>query len=147
MIMKARAGQAMVEIIIAFAVATIAVLGLVAVATKSLSNAGAAKRAAQATAYAMEGMEWVTGQRYTVSWTEFFGKTGTWCLNDLGAAVTWSGLPSGSCGTGVIGTTEYTRYMELMAVSGIESNVTVTVSWLEGSRQAFERQTSRFTSY
>lgn len=145
--MRARAGQAIVEIMIAFAVATIAVLGLVQVATKSLSNAGAAKRAAQATAYAMEGMEWVTGQRYTVSWTEFSGKTGTWCLNDLGVAVTWSSLPSGSCGSGVIGTTEYTRYMDLSSISGIESDVAVTVNWREGSRQAFERQTSRFTSY
>lgn len=140
-------GQAIVEIVIAFAVATIAVLAMVQVATKSLSNAGAAKRAAQATAYAMEGMEWVTGQKYTVNWSNFWSKTGDWCLNDVGLTVTWDTLPVGNCGTGVITSTEHTRYMTLTQESPTEASVTVRVSWQEGSRTAAESQTSRFTAY
>jgi len=136
-----------VEVIIAFAVATIAILGLVQVATKSVANAGAAKRAAQATAYAMEGMEWVTGQKYTVGWADFWGKTGTWCLNDVEAAVTWLSLPGGNCGSDVISGTEYTRYMTLAQVSSDETDVTVSVSWQEGARTAIESQTSKFTTY
>lgn len=140
-------GQAIVEVIIAFMVATIAVLGLVQVATRSVANAGAAKRAAQATAYAMEGMEWVTGQKYTVAWSDFWDKIGDWCLNDVGATVTWLSLAGGTCGSGVISGTEYSRYMTLVQVSPDEAEVTVAVKWQEGARTVIESQTSKFTTY
>lgn len=138
-------GQAIVEVIIAIAVAMVAVLGLVQVATKSVANAGAAKRAAQATSYAMEGMEWVTGQKFLTSWGSFVGKSNYFCINSLPSD--WESMTvSGQCGGTVITGTEFWRYVNL-APAGNESVVTVTVAWNEGSRVAVESQTSRFTAY
>lgn len=138
--MKNRGGQAIVEVIIAFAVATIAVLGLVQVATKSVANAGAAKRAAQATAYAMEGMEWVTGERDTSDWQTFFDRGSpleTYCLSGLA----WGAMPCSQ-----ITSTEYTRTATLESLGQLVT-ATVTVSWAEGSRTAAESQTSTFTAF
>ncbi len=140
MIMKDRAGQAIVEMVIAFAVATMAVLGLVQVATKSVANAGAAKRAAQATAYAMEGMEWITGERATSDWQTFYGRSGTYCISVLA----WGS----TCGS--IETTEYSRTVTMTpAVVNSVQQVTarVNVSWSEGARTATETQTSIFTAF
>jgi len=135
-----KTGQAIVEVIIAFAVATIAILGLVQVATKSVANAGAAKRAAQATAYAMEGMEWITGERDSTDWQAFYARSGLYCISVLA----W-GSPCGP-----IGTTEYSRTVTMTpgVVNSVQQmTVTVTVSWNEGSRIATESQTSEFTAY
>jgi len=140
-----KTGQAIVEIVIAFAVATIAVLAMVQVATKSLSNAGAAKRAAQATAYAMEGMEWVTGQRDLNTWSIFTGKSGNYCISLLPAD--WLAMTiTGTCGGVVISGTEFSRYVNLTP-SGNRDAVTVTVSWYEGSRLTDESTSSEFTAY
>lgn len=135
-----RNGQAIVEVILAFAVATIAILGLVQVATKSVANAGAAKRSAQATAYTMEGMEWVTGERATSDWQTFFNRGNpvtTYCISGL----SWGTMPCGQ-----IGSTEYSRTATLTS-SGLQTMVTVSVSWVEGSRTASESQASTFTAY
>lgn len=140
-----KAGQAIVEIIIAFAVVVVAVVALAQVATKSVANAGAAKRAAQATAYAMEGMEWVAGQKFLISWSSFTNKNGDYCINALPAG--WANMTAtGQCGGAVMTGTEFRRYVNV-APAGNEAVITVTVKWNEGLRTAAESQTSRFTAY
>ncbi|TSC87468.1 MAG: hypothetical protein G01um101416_451 [Microgenomates group bacterium Gr01-1014_16] len=129
------------EILIAFAVAVIAIVGLAQIATKSVANAGAAKRSAQATVYAMEGLEWITGERDTTDWQTFYARSGAYCISGL----TWASLP---CGT--IGTTEYSRSVVVTpAIVNSVQQVTaaVTVTWTEGTRTASVSQTSKFSPY
>lgn len=138
-----KTGQAIVELIIAFAVAVVAVVGLVAVATKSVSNSGVSKRQSTATAYATQGMEWVRGQRDVLGWGGaggFYAKAGTFCLNTLA----WNSMPCAAI-TG----TEFTRTVVMSQVAGPPQQVqtVVAVTWTESARTLTAGQTTFFTAY
>lgn len=136
-------GQALVEIILAFAVAVVAIVGLVSVATKSISNSGVSKRQSTATAYAVQGMEWVRGQRDVLGWSGtsgFFSKSGDYCLSTLA----WNSMPCG-----IIDSTEFTRKVNMSRLVGPPQQVltVVTVTWVESGRTLTTTQTTYFTAY
>ena len=61
-----------------------AIVALVQITTKSLSNAGFSKSKSGATAYAVAAAEWLRNQRASLGWDTFSSKAGqTYCLNNL----------------------------------------------------------------
>lgn len=139
-----KSGQTIVEVMVAFAVAIIVVLGLAQLATKSVTNSGASSRQAQASSIAIQGLEWVRGQRDTIGWGAFYAKSGTYCMSTLA----WGGSPPCSAVTGY--TEQYTRsvVMTPTTVSGVQQmQTTVTVSWNEGGLQLAAVQSAVYTSY
>lgn len=140
-----RRGQAIVEVILGLAAAVMAVLALVQVASRSISNTGISKRQGEATTLAMAGLEWARGQRDAVGWVAFSTKAGTFCLIDL--AVTWTTIPVGNCGGGVVSGTEFSRYVNFSSPGAGQLQAEVTVVWGEGGRNYSSVQTAIFGSY
>ena len=143
-----RRGQIILEILVAVGVATVAILALVQVATRSVANSGFAKRQSVATAYAAEGMEWVKGRRELEPWAEMQARSGQYCLNSFPGGL--GGLVVGNCGGAVILGTEYTRTVTFTqsVVSGTEQDaVVVVVQWTEGGRVVNARQETFFLQY
>jgi len=66
-------GQVLIEVIMAFAIAVVALLGLIQLSTKSVSSSGTAKRESQATAYAQQAMEELRAGK--ANWDEFCSDT------------------------------------------------------------------------
>lgn len=77
-------GQTLVEAIIAFGVAAIILVALVAATTMALSRIQFANHQSQARSFAQEGLEWVRGER-DKGWDDFVGQASsggqTYCLN------------------------------------------------------------------
>lgn len=151
---KLFSGQIIIEMLVAVAVISVGLLALVQLATKSVSNAGSAKRQSQATAYAQEGMEWISNQKdNVVDWTKFYSLVNPNPYN-LGYFPT---SPQditnlGSVSTSAIGTTEYSRTVTFSSPGANQVDVLVTVSWWDssgggGSRQAQATQETVFAKY
>ena len=139
---QVRSGQVLIELLIALGVAVMAIVALVQVTTKSLSNAGFSKRQSGATVYAVAAAEWLRSQRLSLGWDAFSSKAGqTYCLNDLN----WNLL--GSCGTAQIGTTGFSREATLTAVSSKQVEAAVIVKWREGTRDVSSKHTTVFGRY
>jgi hypothetical protein len=135
-------GQILTELLIALGVATVAVVAMVQLATRSLSNASFSKSQSQATAYASAGGEWLREQRTTLGWDQFVTKasaTGvTYCINDL----TW--VP-GTCGTQDIGDTGFSREVSVVQLSPVLIETTVTTTWEEGIKAFSAKQVTLFS--
>jgi|SRR3989344_1337147 len=145
-----RVGQAVVEVLIAMGIVTVALLALIQVATRSVSNSGQSKRQSVATAYAQEGLEWIKRQRSVVAWSNFYdnGNLSPYCLNTIPAA--WDAWSTGACGSATIAGTEYTREARLTAsvVGGNQQLAAVVeVRWSEGGRTSSSRQETYFLRY
>lgn len=143
-----RKGQVLIELMLALAVTTLALLAMVGLATKSLSTVGSSKYRAQASTYATQGMEWVRQQRMA-DWSAFVSKSGatqnsfkTYCV-PLGLISSWP-LEGGCSGTG------YLREVTLTSISLTppqKIQADVVVRWSEGSRSPSTKQTTIFTDY
>ena len=151
-----RNGQALVEVIISFALMLVALVGLVTVATKSTSNSGLSQREAQATAYASQAMAWVKSQRSTLSWTEFSAKRGSvYCLPGVDS-FDWGTTAVDLANCGLLSGTEYVRgvtvtgvtYYPTPAGTPIDQIVAdVEVRLREGERLVRRRLTAVFTPH
>jgi hypothetical protein len=142
--------QVLIEVIIAFAVATVAIVALVQVAIKSAANSGVASRRSVATSFARQGSEWVRQQREKIAWSDFYSKgTGgvTYCINDLTTDLLVR--TAGGC-VGTIGTTDFVRTVILTAgtEAGVEKmTVSVDVAWSESGRVAESIQEAVYYRY
>ena len=135
-------GQVLIELLIALGVAVMAIVALVQITTKSLSNAGFSKGQSGATVIAAAATEWLRGQRASLGWDVFAARAGqTYCLNDLN----WN-LP-GSCGTAQIGTSGFSREVTLITVSSKQVEAAVIVKWREGTRDVSSKHTTVFGRY
>lgn len=105
--MKLRPAQVLVELMLAFAVAMVAILALVQSSTKSLSNATVSKYETQATQYANEAIDWLRAQK-NVNWINFNNRKSNryYCLN----TIDWN--TTGDCGNTTM-TTSFGRYVDL----------------------------------
>lgn len=77
--MSLKSGQSLLEVLFASAVATIGLVALVQVATRSVSNSTSAKQRTEATAYASRAMECVRNNKETRTWVSFSGNPGNGC--------------------------------------------------------------------
>lgn len=142
MTLRQRLGQVLVEMLIALGVAVMAIVALVQITTKSLSNAGFSQNQSGATAYAVTANEWLRGQRSSLGWDVFSSKAGqTYCLNNLN----WN-LP-GPCGTAQIGTSGFSREASLIRVSDKQVSAAVIVKWRESTKTFSSKQTTVFGRY
>lgn len=106
---KTNSGQSLFEVVIALAVISVVMVGLINVTTISIRNTSFSRNNTLATRYAQEAMEWLRGQR-DASWNTFvgFGTTATYCLDTL----SW-GNPNACGATELISGTSFTRSVAL----------------------------------
>lgn len=144
MIHRPRLGQMLVELLIALGVATLAVMALVSITTRSISNAGFSKSQSTASSYATGAMEWIRPQKNS-DWQTFVARAGqTYCINDL----VWP-AQAGSCTAKSLAGT-FSREVKLTVISAgpvQQVEAVVTVNWSEAKRDFTSRQTTVFTSY
>lgn len=144
-------GQTIIEVLVAVGVVALGLLALVQVATKSVANSGFSKRQAVATALAVEGMEWIKGQRSGLDWEDFYKSSGSYNLNSFPGS--WTGWVAGVCSGSVPGMI-YTRCVTMAAeavtpVPGPgpvvqQLRVVVDVTWDESGRVAKSSQETVF---
>ncbi len=144
--MKFTRGQSLFEVVMALAVATIIVVGIVALSATSIKNANYSRDKTLASKYSEEAIEWLRGERDT-NFTTFVARIGTWCFPSL----SWSSAIVGVCSSGdVIPNTIFKREITLLSslVSGktvIEASVKV---YWEDSRAVHEVNTvTSFTDW
>lgn len=86
---RSRAGQTLVEVIIATSVVGLVMTAVVAVVTISLRNVSRAKAKALGTKYTQEGVEYFRTQKNVMGWETFYqtiqegGSLPTYCMADL----------------------------------------------------------------
>lgn len=92
-------GQVLIELLLAFAVSSVALVSMAQVATKSVGNANYAKNRSEANKHAVEAIEWIRLQRTKLGWSKFVALNGIVCLpDDLDVTVGLSATPTyGAC--------------------------------------------------
>lgn len=134
----------LVELLLALGVAALAVVALVGVTTRSISNAGFSKSQSTASAYATAAMEWIRSQK-NADWQTFVARVGqTYCINDL----VWP-AQAGSCTAKSLAGV-FSREVKLTVISAgppPQVEAAVTVNWSEAKRDFKSRQTTVFTVY
>ncbi len=120
-------GQSLFEVVVAIGIVSAILVGVMSLATHSISNSTFSREQALAQTYTQEAVEWLRGQR-DADWDTFIGhasSTGTaWCLQTL----SWDN--SGACGVSeTISGTNFRRQVELSIISMDEIEVVVGTSW------------------
>lgn len=141
---KNERGQTLVEAVVAFGVAAMILVALVAATTMALSRVQFANHQAQARAFAQEGLEWVRGER-DKDWDDFYDQTDadsqSYCLNTLG----WT---PNSCTTYELGDNTFKRDAVLTRVTDNEKvRVKITVSWQESGQEHKSEQETYLTKW
>lgn len=153
--MKFQKGQVLVELLLAFAVSSIALVSMAQVATKSLSNATYSKSRSEANKYAVQAIEWVRNQKKQTQWATFMTYNNNYCLNqDLTTGTVTFLNMNPSCAPTLMADsgspTIFTRRVIFTpTVATNQQQVVVTVSWPDkgpGSIQS-SSQTIIFKQY
>jgi|SRR3989344_1644719 len=131
-------GAMLVELLIALAVATMAIVGLVSLTTRSISTAGYSKRQSTATAYANQAMEWIRSEK-NADWQAFSTHSGSYCLNSL----VWT---TGSCPK-ILDSGTFSRGVVISSPAPQQMQAVVTVSWSEAGKDFSAKQTTIFARY
>ena len=144
---KISEGQSILEVVFATAVIVLIIVGIVSLASNSISDAIFSRSQTLATKYAQEAMEWLRGQK-DKDWEEFFlhatyGGT-LYCINSL----SW-GTPGRCDSDTYIEETNLSREMtlELVDESGSEVEAVVTVFWTNSQGTHEVKSTTRFTDW
>lgn len=152
--MKMRRGTSIIEIVVAAALISVAIISALSLANHSQKENKYARDLAEATKYATQGADWMRTQRDVIGWATIRAKVleddvsniATYCLNILPAISTtttdidFSDLTPGDCTPlDYISSTSFTRQMMVdtsSEASGI-LKITVSVTWQEQTpRQA-----------
>ena len=139
-------GTSFIELLMALGVVSIALLALVSLVTKSISNTTFSKESTQASRYTQELLEWLRGERDT-EWQVFSSRASagvgrTYCLNNL----SWSN--TGACGnTEFIANTRLLRELTLTLIDPVTVEALVRTTWTDGSGSHNVRSTTTFTSW
>lgn len=122
-----RAGQMLVEIVLAIAVAVLVLVGLARLSTGSLSTSNFSRSKSQADAYAQAAVEEIRNQRNALGWSGF----GSYSCDAL----------DGTVGNG------FTRDANCDRTTPGKVTVMVTVSWAEAGRTSNVKQTTVLNQY
>lgn len=139
-----RRGSTLIEVVIAIAVISIALVAIVASAVIVVRTQRYSAAQHQATAYTQESLEWVRKMRDTLGWATFFADlqadnpvAPTYCLDTLPATTTaFENLSSSSpCATSITGTI-FTRSVQITLSASAPQTATAvsTVSWEDGGK-------------
>src|SRR3990170_3905315 len=142
------AGQAIVEVMLAMALAVTVLVGLVHVATRSVSGSGLARRQAQATGLANQALELARSEKDRLGW-EVFESTynGTKCFD--GTAIT-NGSSCEISGTEFTSEMTFTYQNVTPVPAGTavgQLSVVSVIRWSEGGRTAKATQTQVVSRY
>lgn len=134
-------GQSLLEVIAALAVVLLVVIALVKAVVTAVKSSDYAKKTAQASSYAQEGMENMRAYR-DVSWTVF------WAAADSVNRGLSGSTPSGSCpqSTPNLGNT-FIRCAKLEQVGPDKVKASLTVSWTDSSGTHKSELISHFTKW
>lgn len=134
--MKNRPGTSIIEIIIATALISMAIIAALSLTNHSQKQNTYARGIAEASRYASQAADWIKTEKETLGWETINTQSaGDYCLNTI--PVDFTALSMGDCeATSFIGATNFQRQITLTK-SAQTINIVITVSWLE----QIERQT------
>lgn len=137
--MKKNAGQTFVEVVVVVSLVVLVITALVSGSIASLKTTRYNSAKSQATKYAQEGVELARKDRDS-SWNTFYNRRNlTYCLDKAG---TWT--QGATCPVNIDGI--FTRTLDFVAINnGME--VTVTVSWIDGSTNRSSKIQTFFTQW
>lgn len=149
---KNEGGQTLIEAVVAFGVAAMILVALVAATTMALSRVQFANHQAQARAFNQEGLEWVRGER-DKDWDAFIAKANSsgviYCLNSL----TWP-AGEGACIDYLLGDNLFKRDAVLTIMDPPPADppnqkvkAQVTVSWQESGQEHKSEQETYLTKW
>jgi len=120
-------GQSLFEVVVAIGIVSAILVGVMSLATHSISNSTFSREQALAQTYTQEAVEWLRGER-DMNWDTFSANSSgtgqTWCLS----ALSWGN--AGSCSPSeVISGTNFAREATLTMVNQDEIHVLVSTSW------------------
>lgn len=134
-------GQSLFEVVIAIAVITMVLVGVVVMATNSVRNSNFSKNETTAGRYAQEAIEWIRFERDSDIET-FTTRNGSYCFDTL----SWAN-------TGVCSASEYiedTIFLRTVNLSSATQDLktiyeaTVAVSWVDSQGTHEVRSTTSF---
>ena len=126
--MKIYPGTSIIEILIATAMISLAVVGALSLSSRSQAQNAYAKNLAQATQYANQAADWIRGERNSLGYATLAAQNDDgYCLNNL--PVDFTLIQSGNCGAGTyIASTPFTRNLTLTK-DGNTLYFLIVVSW------------------
>lgn len=139
--MRLLAGTSIIEIIIATALISVAIIATLSLANHSQKQNSYAKYVAESSTYAQQGIDWLRSQRDSLGWSlladkslsDATGNLATYCLNDFPSfGDDFGDLVASGCSQGTtINNTFYTRELTVDTTSenlGV-LKITVSVTW------------------
>lgn len=140
--MVRRRGTSIIEIVIAAALISMAVIAALSLTNQSQKQNTSARGLAEATKYTTQAADWIRTERDNLGWATIAAKAnGTYCLNSLPASFT-SFPAAGNCGASdFITSTGYKRQVILNSSASDITNgivkIKISVTWEEQiTRQA-----------
>ena len=142
-------GQSLYEVVIAFFMMSVIIVGVVILATNSITNSSFSKNKTLASRYAQEATEWLRGQR-DAGMDEFIAKiippveTYTYCLDTL----SWSNTGTCSNSEFITGSTIFKREVVLRKIIYSGKNiieVDISVIWDDSKGEHEVRSVTNFS--
>lgn len=134
--MKLRRGTSIIEIVIAAALISIAIIAALSLANHSQKQNTYARGLAEATKYTTQASDWIRTQKNTLGWATIntLG-AGSYCLNEF--PTDFTAISPGDCGSLYIPTTMFQRKIFISKDNPSLIKIIIEVSWQEnGPRQA-----------
>lgn len=152
MYMMKKAGQSLIEAVVAVAVVIVLVTGIIAGTTSSLRSSAYARARSEATKLVQQAIEIARADR-DANWSTFYARSGnSYCLGNANVLIA-AADPVADCAnnksiTASSLTINFTRYITFSYDSGNERMiVTAFVIWNEGSAQRTSRAETYFTQW
>lgn len=128
--MLIKKGTSIIEIVIAAALISVAIIAALSLANQSQKQNSYARDLAEATKYATQAGDWIRNERNSLGWTALSElDAGEYCLNDFPADFTL--IEPGSCNPNAyISGTRYSRQISLTKDPD-KLTIKIVVSWIE----------------
>lgn len=125
------AGQTLLEMVIAFLVATLVIIALATVTIRAIKNAQISENRTKAARFAQQAIEQVRAVRDQQGWTAF-SSYANGCYQVNTSSSLWT-LTAVSCGGELISGTIFRRQISLTDDGANGKNVNVTITWTDAS--------------
>lgn len=132
--MKTKQGTSIIEIVIAAALISVAIIAALSLANQSQKQNAYARDLAEATKYAYQVSDWIRNERNSLGWSTMYElDSGVYCLNSLPADFTL--IEAGNCGPGTsISDTKFAREINLTKDTD-KLTISINVSWQEKTQR------------
>lgn len=141
---KTYSGQSLVEIIVAVAVSSLVLVGLLVGSVIGIRNVQLARNQSQATDFCREASEWLRSQK-EVSWSQLWAHGSsagaTYCLDSLDFS------SPGSCGSQQVIDDQFSRQAILTQDGQDKLEIIITTSWEDSTGNHTETIQTYLTKY